>query len=69
MLTINPDVITKKVRCENCDAVIDAEESRYFMTGKWYTGYRCYKCNSLRTVPTNEPYRLPIWERAALIYE
>ena len=52
----------KKVRCENCDAVIDAEEKRFYLSG-WRYHYRCYQCNSVRTVETSEPYRLPKWER------
>ena len=52
----------KKVRCENCDAVIDAEENRFYLSG-WHYHYRCYQCNSVRTVETSEPYRLPKWER------
>lgn len=55
--------MNKKVRCENCDAVIEAEEKRFYMSMKWYYEYRCYHCNSVRTVATNEPYRLPKWER------
>lgn len=51
----------KKVRCENCDAVIEAEENRFYMSG-WHSHFRCYHCNS---VETSEPYRLPKWERSS----
>ena len=53
----------KKVRCKNCDAVLEAEEKRFYMSMKWWYEYRCYHCNSVRTVATDEPYRLPKWER------
>ena len=53
----------KKMRCENCDAVSELEEKREYMSWHWYSFFRCYHCNSLCTVETNEPYRLPKWER------
>lgn len=53
----------KKVRCENCDAVVEVEETRYYISMKWHYQCRCYHCNSVRTVATSEPYRLPKWER------
>lgn len=53
-----------KCRCENCDAVVDMKTERFYVSG-WHEVQRCYHCNSLRTVQTNEPYRLPKWERNA----
>lgn len=57
----------KKVRCENCDAVLEAEEKRFYMSMRWYYEYRCYQCNSVCTVETNEPFRLPKRERSKTI--
>lgn len=64
--------MSKKVRCENCDAVIDGEgdycepeASRSPITSPswWHKKIRCYHCNSYDVRSTNEPYRLPKWER------
>jgi hypothetical protein len=51
-----------KVRCQNCDVVIEVERERFYMSG-WHDACRCYYCNSIRTVETDEPYRPPKWER------
>ena len=53
-------VKTMKVRCKNCDAVIDVPEERMFV-GFWIYFSRCYHCNSVETVKTDEPYRGPKW--------
>jgi hypothetical protein len=62
----------KKVRCENCDSVIDVEgdycepeasTSPITRPAWWNKPCKCYNCNSYRVYSTSEPYRLPKWER------
>lgn len=53
-----------KIRCENCDAVTDAEKKT--VQTSWFSSvdmYKCPYCLSVRTETTNEPYRPPKWER------
>lgn len=52
----------EKVRCKNCDAVIEVQEERDWV-GLWFYYYRCYYCQSQNTIKTSEPFRLPKWER------
>ena len=62
--------MSKKVRCENCDAVIDGVGDycgpELADLGWWSKPIRCYHCNSYRVRDTDEPYRLPKWERMRL---
>lgn len=52
-----------KVRCNNCDAVIDAHEEKTWDGIHWRYLYECYHCHSTDTVKTDEPYRMPREER------
>lgn len=58
-----------KVRCKDCDCVIDAqgdyiEAESHTWAGWWHKPYTCYNCGSVDVVRTDEPYRLPRGERA-----
>jgi hypothetical protein len=58
-----------KRRCLNCDCVADMQKHpdavfQYNLAcARQLPAYLCYQCNSIRTVETDEPYRLPKWER------
>lgn len=53
----------KRVHCQNCDAVLEAEEKRSYILFRNTYFVRCYYCNSVRTEETTEPLRPPEWER------
>lgn len=54
-----------KVRCPDCDAVIDVELRNWWCGYEWRRVYTCYHCGHLGGMRdiTKEPYRLPKWDR------
>lgn len=57
------DDMKKRVRCENCDAVLEVEEERRYISMHWYYFCRCVHCNSVRTTDSTAALRPPQWER------